>query len=74
MDSISSLEYHKQIANYLNRAWKDKFEDKGPILPPNISNFWLHNKRISRGKGARQLSFLSDNLEGYPSQTYLSNN
>ena len=34
MDSISSLEYYKQITNYLNRAWKDKFEDKRPILPP----------------------------------------
>ena len=34
MDSISSLEYHKQIANYLNRSWKDKFKDKWPILPP----------------------------------------
>ena len=34
MDSISSLEYYKQIANYLNRAWKDKFEDERPILPP----------------------------------------
>ena len=34
MDSIPSLEYHKQIANYLNKAWKDKFEDKRPILPP----------------------------------------
>ena len=34
MDSISSSKYHKQIANYHNRAWKDKFEDKQPILPP----------------------------------------
>ena len=32
MDSISSLEYHKQIGNYLNRAWKDKFEDKERIM------------------------------------------
>ena len=34
MDSISSLEYYKQITNYLNRAWKDKFENKLPILLP----------------------------------------
>ena len=40
----------------------------------DISNFWLHNRRISRKESARQLSSLSDNLKGYPLQTYVLNN
>ena len=64
MDSISSLEYHKQIANYLNRAWKDKFEDKQPSWKNDISNFWLQNRRLSRKEAAGQLSYLLDNFEG----------